>query len=321
MQGIHKRMSDSRTSVLRRVFYGPSELRAGWRLCIFSTLIVGLIQASNAAIRQMPQGVDETAVFLGRELMDFLIFLFASWIMGRIEGRSIATYGLPWREMFRSEFWKGVGVGFASITGLLLMMRVAEVFHFAGLALRGREIWKWALIYALVFVLVALREEFRSRGYALFTLSAGIGYWPAAILSSAFFGYSHHGNSGEDWIGLCNAGLFGLLACLLLRRTGNLWMPIGLHVAFDWGETYFYGVPDSGQVLPGHLLNTTFSGSAWLSGGTVGPEGSLLCTGLMVVVWLICSAWLRGVKYPEPMLKEASQKKEPLEMSSGAHIS
>ena len=69
-------------------------------------------------------------------------------------------------------------------------------------------------------------------------------------------------------------------------------------MAFDWGQTYFYGVPDSGSVLPGHFLNSTSTGPAWLSGGTVGPEGSLLCTSLIVVLWLICAAWLREVKYP-----------------------
>jgi len=70
-------------------------------------------------------------------------------------------------------------------------------------------------------------------------------------------------------------------------------------MAFDWGETYFYGVANSGHKLPGHLLNSTSSGPAWLSGGTVGPEGSLLCTLLTVVVWLICAGWLREVKYPK----------------------
>jgi uncharacterized protein len=119
---------------------------------------------------------------------------------------------------------------------------------------------------------VALREEFRAGGYGLFTLSAGIGFWPAAILSAAFFGYSHHGNSGKDWI--------------------------GVHMAFDRGETYFYGVADSGQVLRGHLLNSRSSGTAWLSGGTVGPEGSVLCTVTLIVVWLTCAAWLCEVKYP-----------------------
>jgi len=286
-------------SVFHRVFYGPSELRAGWRLCIFLGIVIALINVDGWMIRRLLHGMDDTAVFLVREVLDFLIFLFASWIMARIEGRTIAGYALPWRNMFRGQFWQGVLLGFASITGLLLAMRIARVFYFGSIGLHGADVAKWAIVYALVFMLVALREEFRARGYALFTLTAGIGFWPAAILSAAYFGYSHHGNSGEHWIGLFNAGAFGLLACFLLRRTGSLWMPIGLHLAFDWGETYFYGVADSGQVLPGHLFNSSSSGPAWLSGGTVGPEGSILCTLMIAIVGLISAACLRQVKYPD----------------------
>ena len=287
-------------TILRRVFYGPSELRVGWRLLIFLAMVMALIKATNLMIRRFLYGVDDTTLFLAGELTDFFIFLLASWIMGRIEGRSIGDYGLPWRRMFGGQFWWGALLGFASATILMVGMRLCGALKFGTIALRGADLWKWATIWVMVFALVALREEFRSRGYGLFTLSSGIGFWPAAILSAAYFGYSHHGNSGEDWIGLFNAGAFGLFACLLLRRTGDLWLPIGFHMAFDWGETYFYGVADSGQVLPGHLLNSSSSGPAWLSGGTVGPEGSLLCTLLLVVLWLICSVWLREVKYPKP---------------------
>jgi len=285
-------------SFFHRVFYNQSEIRAGWRLLIFIGIVYALVNASGLMIRRLLHGVDRDALFLVRELMDFLIFLLTSWIMGRIENRTIADYGLPWRKMFRAQFWQGVLVGFASITGLLIAMRLAGVFYFGSIALHGLDVWKWAIVWAFVFILVAFREEFRARGYALFTLSAGIDFWPAAIISSAYFGYSHHGNSGEDWIGLFNAGAFGLLLCFLLRRTGNLWLPIGFHMAFDWGESYFYGVPDSGNVLPGHLLNPSSAGPAWLSGGTVGPEGSLLCTILIIVIWLICARFLRKVKYP-----------------------
>jgi uncharacterized protein len=294
-------------SFLHRVFYGHSELRVGWRLFIFLAIVIAATNLSNLMVRRLLHGSEETALFLAREVMDFLIFLLASGIMGRIERRTTADYGLPWRRMFRAQFWQGILLGFVSITALLVLMRAAGVFFFGSISLHGPDVWKWAIAYALVFVLVALREEFRARGYGLFTLSAGIGFWPAAILSSAFFGYSHHGNSGEDWIGLFNAGAFGLLACFLLRRTGNLWMPIGLHVAFDWGETYFYGVPNSGQTLPGHLLNSSSSGPAWLSGGTVGPEGGVLCTLLLIILWLICAAWLREVKYPEPAQNQDSR--------------
>jgi len=297
-------------TILRRIFYGASELRAGWRLLIFLGIVSALIKGNNLLVGRMLPGVDTTTLFLENEVVDFLIFLFGSWIMGRIERRTIADYGLPWRRTFRMQFWQGGAIGFAAITSLLVAMRLVGAFYFGTIALHGVDVWKWAAVYALVFILVALREEFRARGYALYTLTDGIGFWPAAIISAAIFGYGHHGNSGEDWIGLFNAGLFGLLACFLLRRTGNLWMPIGVHMAFDWGETYFYGVADSGNVLPGHLLNSSSTGAAWLSGGTVGPEGSVLCTLMMIVVWAICAAWLREVKYPKTLVSNEFEDKQ-----------
>jgi len=297
-------------TILRRIFYGASELRAGWRLLIFLGIVSALIKGNNLLVGRMLPGVDSTTLFLENEVVDFLIFLFGSWIMGRIERRTIADYGLPWRRTFRMQFWQGGAIGFAAITSLLVAMRLVGAFYFGTIALHGVDVWKWAAVYALVFILVALREEFRARGYALYTLTDGIGFWPAAIISAAIFGYGHHGNSGEDWIGLFNAGLFGLLACFLLRRTGNLWMPIGVHMAFDWGETYFYGVADSGNVLPGHLLNSSSTGAAWLSGGTVGPEGSVLCTLMMIVVWAICAAWLREVKYPKTLVSNEFEDKQ-----------
>jgi uncharacterized protein len=298
----------SRTSLFHRTFYGHTELRAGWRLLMFLCITIPAIRAGNLLVgRLLPEraaaeaasGSDDTALYLIRLVVQLLVILLASWIMARIEGRTVANYGLPWREMFQVRFWQGVLLGFASITGLLVAMRVVGVFHFGSIALHGFDIVKWGLAWTLVFTLVAAYEEFRARGYGLFTLSSGIGFWPAAILSAVYFGYSHHGNSGEDLIGLFNAGAFGLLACFLLRRTGTLWLPVGFHMAFDWGETFFYGVANSGQVLPGHLLNASSSGPAWLSGGSVGPEGSLLATVLLVIVWLICARWLRKVNYPK----------------------
>jgi hypothetical protein len=127
-------------SVFHRVFYGPSELRAGWRLCIFLGIVVALINASNLMVRRLLHGADGVTLFLVREVMDFLIFLLASLIMGRIEGRTIADYGLPWRGSFRVQFWQGVLLGFASITGLLVAMRVVGVFYFGSIALHGADV-------------------------------------------------------------------------------------------------------------------------------------------------------------------------------------
>jgi membrane protease YdiL (CAAX protease family) len=69
----------------------------------------------------------------------------------------------------------GILLGFASITALLTIMRLADVLHFGNIVFHGAEAGKWAVVYALVFILVALKEEFFNRGYLLFTLTTGIG--------------------------------------------------------------------------------------------------------------------------------------------------
>ena len=185
------------------------------------------------------------------------------------------------------------------LSAFLIASRAAGLFRFGEIALQGGEIWKWAGLYACGFMIVALEEEFHYRGYGLYTLAQAIGFWPAPTLSSLLFGYSHFGKSGETWLGVFNAGAGGLLFCLLLRRSGNLWMPIGFHAAWDWTQTYFYGVPDSGQRLPGHLLDGAFFGPPWLTGGAVGPEGSVLLT-LLLAFFLVCTAlWLRESHTPK----------------------
>jgi len=283
---------------IQRVLFNERELRSGWRFAIFVSALVGLTAAGNLVIARLLPQANEIVLFFVREVMDLCLILFCSWMMGRFEGRNLADYGLPYRRIFGVQFWQGIAFGFGAITVLLVAMRLAGVFHITGRALSGTDVLLWAAVYALVFFLVAEREEFRARGYAQFTLASGIGFWPAAILTSAFFAVSHISNQGESWIGVTNAGIFGLVTCLILRRSGNLWMPIGLHLAFDWGETYFYGVANSGHVEPGHLLNSAMSGPNWLAGGSVGPEGSILATVVLVALAIICAIWLRDNRYP-----------------------
>jgi hypothetical protein len=107
---------------------------------------------------------------------------------------------------------------------------------------------------------------------------------------SAVFGAWHLGNRGEDIIGTVSVFVIGMFFCLTLRRTGNLWFAVGLHASFDWGETFLFSVPNSGLVAPGHLLNSSFHGPVWLTGGTVGPEGSVMA---FVVVALAAAIFSR----------------------------
>jgi membrane protease YdiL (CAAX protease family) len=96
------------------------------------------------------------------------------------------------------------------------------------------------------------------------------------------FGFLHLQNPGETRIGILDVCLFAMFAAVTLRRTGDLWLAVGAHAGWDWGQSFFYGVNDSGTQAVGHLFNSHAQGPGWLSGGSVGPEGSVLSSILLV---------------------------------------
>ncbi len=287
------------TSGLKPIFSGPNGLRAGWRVLIFAALVVVLlgsfvlIRAGGVqSLREAQKHAGELTVtpllmFKG-EGMAFLLLCVATLIMGKIEHRKFSEYGLPLRHALRKDFWIGALSGFLAISGTLLTMFLLRGFHVTGFALHGTAILFSMLAWGIAFLMAGLFEEFLCRGYLQYTLASGIGFWPAAFVMSFLFGFGHYFNANETAVGAVAAGLFGLLFCLFLRRTGNLWIAVGFHAAWDWGQT-FYGVPDSGM-LPYHsVFRSTFSGPLWLTGGIVGPEASILTPIALLVVALVFS--------------------------------
>jgi hypothetical protein len=110
-------------------------------------------------------------------------------------------------------------------------------------------------------------------------------------------------NPAETWIGGVTTFLASMAYCVSLRLTGDLWFAIGLHAGWDWTETYLFGVSDSGFPAPGHLLHTTLAGSKWMTGGTVGPEGSIIEIFIALVV--IVLIYLRFRHFSQPRISDA----------------
>jgi CAAX protease family protein len=218
-------------------------------------------------------------------------------VMARIEKRPFSTYGLPVQRRLAGVFGIGAVWGLIGITALLLILRGDGAFYFGDLALHGSRILKFAAYWAFFFLIVGLFEEFIFRGYTLYTAASGIRFWPAAILLSAGFGAIHLGNPGENAIGIVGAAAIGLFFCLTIRRTGNLWFAVGFHASWDWGESFLYSVPDSGGMVPGHLLKSSFHGSSWITGGSVGPEGSVFVFLIIAVLWVVFDRMYPEVKY------------------------
>lgn len=266
------------------VFVGPNGIRAGWRLLIFFVVIAAILTGIQFGMRmipsvraymraQDPRVMTPAAGIIGEGVGVFSLMM-AVLVMSHIEKRSVADYYLPPDQAFGKRFWQGIPYGLAMLSLLMALIAAFHGFSLGGLALSGSDALKYGAMYGIVFILVGLFEEFSFRGYLQYTLGSGIGFWLAAIILSIAFGAIHLNNLGEAWFGALMAGSFGLLAAFALSRTGNIWFPIGMHAGWDWGETYLYSAPDSGSLAKGHLLNSSFHGPTWLTGGTVGPEGS-----------------------------------------------
>ena len=294
---------------LPSIFAGPNGLRAGWRVLMFIALLAVLFgsfvliraggpEALREAYRNQKQSqITITPLLMGAsEAITLLVLCVVALVMGKIEHRKFGEYGLPLRLALRKDFWVGSLIGFSAISGTLLTIFLLHGFRVTGLALHGTTILSSLFGWAIAFLLVGLAEEFLFRGYIQYTLTSGIGFWPAAFLMSGLFGLGHFFNSHENARGSETVVLFGLLLCLFLRRTGNLWCAVGFHLGYDWGQM-FYGVPDSGIVPYHNLLNSTLSGPQWLTGGIVGPEASFLTPLALLVVALIFRRYYPGTRY------------------------
>jgi len=288
---------------VKPMFVGPHGLRAGWRVLMFLTMF-GILFGGFVLVRAGgPQGLREqyrnqshiavTPLLMGgSEAIAMLFLCIAALVMGKLEHRKFSEYGLPLPQALGKDFWIGSLSGFLAISRTLLAMFLLRGFRVTGLALHGTAILSSLIAWGIALLLAGLVEEFLCRGYLQYTLASGIGFWPAAFVMSSLFAFLHSFNANETGVGVVATGLFSLLFCLFLRRTGNLWIAVGFHAAWDWGQT-FYGVADSGM-LPYHsVFASAFSGPRWLTGGIVGPEGSVLCPIALLVVALIFNRYYR----------------------------
>ncbi len=279
-------------SYAHTLFIGPDGLRWGWGFAFYIAGYYVLQMLAVDLTGKLDLGTLRSSAL--DEFAALLAALIPAFLLARVERRPWADYGLPPRRAFGKLFWIGSLWGFAGISLLIVLLYSFHAFSYGHLHIHGFRIARFAFFWGVMFLFVGFFEEFLLRGYTQFTLARGIGFWPAAILLSSAFGMIHLFNAGESWPGVLAAAAIGFFFCLTLRRTGNLWFAVGFHAAWDWGESFFYSVPDSGMLSPGHLLTSSFHGPVWLTGGTVGPEGSVLCFVVIAIVWTAFAQVYKG---------------------------
>lgn len=284
------------------VFLGPQGLRAGWSVLLFIVIFAALTIFTGSLfahlLRISPGAPLAPAAALLTELWQFALVFIATWFMSFLEQRPLLFYGYQGQAR-AARLLSGIAWGFVAISALVFALDKLGYLVIEGRALGGEAALRYAVEWGAVFLLTGFFEESLFRGYLQFTLTRGIGFWWGALLFAVAFGSFHSMNPGETPLGLIAAGAVGLVFCLSLWFTGSLWWAVGFHAAWDWGQSWFYGTADSGMLAQGHLFSEHPQGAALWSGGSTGPEGSVLVLPLLAVIALLMALWWgRRVRSP-----------------------
>jgi len=222
----------------------------------------------------------------------FLLFLLAVGfsVLQAIAHRSSKlrdVLGLPKRTTARREWVLGFALGWGCVVLAILPM-----------ALAGKlDVQLWAQPRAIGLLLLnlgtlavaALAEEVAFRGYPFRRLLEAIGPVAATVVMSFLFGIGHALNPGATWTSVLVTMLAGLLLSVAWLRTHGLWLPWGLHFAWNASIGVLFGLPISGIGDFASVVQTRAVGPLWLTGGNYGPEGAaftaiVLLIGVVVLV-------------------------------------
>jgi membrane protease YdiL (CAAX protease family) len=219
--------------------------------------------------------------------------LLATWIARRVlDRRSFRSLGFR----FNRHTWADLAFGFA-LPGLLFGLIFAFEWAMGWISFQG---WAWDTIspgqslHALLtmlglFIIVGIQEELLSRGYHLQNMAEAMSLQWAIFISSAIFSVLHAQNPFFNIASLLGLLAAGYMLAFAWGRTRNLWLPIGLHIGWNFFEGTIFGFPVSG--LQGFsLINQTVEGPEWATGGAFGPEAGLLVFPVIIlagfIIWL-----------------------------------
>ena len=218
-------------------------------------------------------------------LGEFLAAATANVLLMRIFERAhLVDIGLGWNASSVRNLLIGLAGGTGSATVVLVgpvVFRLAEFQAVAG----ADPHWRTLLFVIVILLFGAVGEEMLFRGYAFQVMIASVGPFATILPVGVLFGLAHASNLGVTTLGLVNTMVWGVLLGYSFVRSGDLWLPIGLHLGWNWALPLF-GVNLSGFTmdLTGYALHWKI-GPLW-SGGAYGPEGGLLTSGATVLLFL-----------------------------------
>lgn len=275
-------------------FYGADDrLRSGWRFSIFvlgfvlASLVIGT--ATIAILAAISGGVKPgNATFLVISgVISSTVALAVGWLCGKyLEGLPFDSLGAS----FAGGWWINFPTGL--IIGILTFSLAAGI----GVAMGGlsfhlnqevsvSSMISTLLVTFLIFAVAAAFEEALFRGYILQTFVRSDLTWFGVLLTSTIFATVHNGNPSANILSWLNTFIAGIWFCIAYLKTRDLWLPFGLHLAWNWTQGSIFGVEVSGMtdLVAAPIMRETDVGPTWLTGGDYGIEGGVVTTIALVL--------------------------------------
>lgn len=270
----------------------------------FSALVSSeaLAQALNQQFAVLP------ILAVIRLVMFLLMMLGLFWMLAHwLDRRPLRDYGLRLSPGWWRDFGFGLALGALLMTAIFLIERAAgwvEVtgqFQVSGSNMKMAAGWGLAVMLTQ-YILVGAQEELIFRGYQLRNVAEGlnggqIGPRRAVLLSfgltSLVFGLAHLTNPNASLVSTINIALLGLMLGLGYVMTGELAIPIGLHITWNFFQGNVFGFPVSGNPSAVSMLVTRQGGPDLWTGGAFGPEAGLLTIFVALVGLALTWGWIR----------------------------
>ncbi len=277
----------------QNIFISSDEprLRAGWRIFLQIILMIPIGLVTGAASKVLfpfwRGGV------LQDQLISLLTMTLSIYIARRwLDKRSFASLGLDLSPKMWKDLLAGILITFVQMGFVYVVMYTLGWITFEGFAWKfesATDVTLGLVGMFIVFVLVGWNEELLSRGYQLQNLADGINLVWGVIISSAVFGILHLGNPNATWISAVGIFFAGIFLAYGYTTTKELWLPIGLHIGWNFFEGVGFGFPVSGMDFF-RLTRITVTGPELWTGGAFGPEAGLivlpaLALGMALIYW------------------------------------
>ena len=274
-RGVHPQLGE------RRVLRPGRRLRLraiAWFLLLFFLTAAAFGLPLQAAVDHLPPGRDALA-FTG--LLSASVVALGCYALAVRLGEARGASEIALRPALP-------GLLAGSLLGLVMMAVLMGVLAVTGLyditPVGAAPAWT-GLSLALQ---AAVTEELWMRALLLRLLWRAFGPAPAFTVAALVFAALHLANSGAGLMSGATVTMAGLMFCALYALTGRLWVPIGVHLAWNFAQGYVFGATVSGSGYGGSIAVSTArpGAAAWLTGGAFGPEASVFALLVLTSVTL-----------------------------------